>query len=69
MMKMTFRNCRGQIIVLWPHLHQQIRQKEKQLLQLENKLERNKDQRQLMIDFFKNVKQELENSEVTPSPK
>ena len=33
-------------------------------MHLENKLERNKDQKQLMTEFLKNAKQELENTEV-----
>ncbi len=43
---------------------QQIRKKEAELVQLENKLERNKDQKLFMTEFLKNVKQELENTEV-----
>lgn len=34
------------------------------MVQLENKLERNKDQKKLMTEFFKDVKQELQNTEV-----
>lgn len=33
-------------------------------MQLENKLERNKDEKQYMVEMLKNVKQELENTEV-----
>lgn len=33
-------------------------------MQLENKLERDKDQKLFIIEFLKNVKQELENTEV-----
>lgn len=44
--------------------HQQIRKKETELAQLENKLERNTDQKRLTTEFLKNVKQELENTEV-----
>lgn len=35
-----------------------------ELVQLENKLERNKDQKQSSIEFIKTAKQELENTEV-----
>lgn len=35
-----------------------------ELVQLENKLERNKDDKQYMVEKLKNVKQELENTEV-----
>lgn len=34
------------------------------MVQLENKLERNKDERQYMTEMLQNVKQELENTEV-----
>ncbi|KAG8013999.1 Coiled-coil domain-containing protein 39 [Nibea albiflora] len=44
-------------------LIEEIRKKETELVQLENKLERNKDQKQLVTEFLRNVKQELENTE------
>ncbi|XP_076001248.1 coiled-coil domain-containing protein 39 [Genypterus blacodes] len=50
-------------------LIEEIRKKDKQLMQLENKLESNKEQKQLMSDFLKNVKRELENTEVLCSAK
>lgn len=50
------------IICLWFQL--QISKKEKELVQLENKLEKNKDQKQFFGEFLKNAKQELENTEV-----
>ncbi|XP_060939624.1 coiled-coil domain-containing protein 39 [Limanda limanda] len=40
----------------------EIRKKEAKLVQLENKLESNKDQKQLMTEFLKNGQQELENT-------
>lgn len=36
-----------------------------ELLQLEDKLERNQDQKKLMAEFLKNAKQELETTEVS----
>lgn len=42
----------------------QIRKKEMELLQLANKLERNKDEKEYRVEMLKNVKQELENTEV-----
>ncbi|XP_019958202.2 coiled-coil domain-containing protein 39 [Paralichthys olivaceus] len=42
---------------------EEIRKKEAKLVQVENKLESNKDQKQLMTEFLKNAKQELENTE------
>lgn len=36
-------------------------------MQLENKLERNKDEKQYMTEMLQNVKQELENTEVGSS--
>ncbi|TKS80118.1 Coiled-coil domain-containing protein 39 [Collichthys lucidus] len=44
-------------------LIEEIRKKETELAQLENKLERNTDQKRLTTEFLKNVKQELENTE------
>ncbi|XP_054452389.1 coiled-coil domain-containing protein 39 [Anoplopoma fimbria] len=44
-------------------LIEEIRKKETELVQLGNKLEKNKDQKQLMTEFLKNAKQELENTE------
>ncbi|XP_032387562.1 coiled-coil domain-containing protein 39 [Etheostoma spectabile] len=44
-------------------LIEEIRKKETDSVHLENKLERNKDQKQLMTEFLKNAKQELENTE------
>ncbi|XP_041805259.1 coiled-coil domain-containing protein 39-like [Chelmon rostratus] len=44
-------------------LIEEIRRKETELEQLENKLERNKDQKQIMTDHLKHVKQQLENTE------
>ncbi|XP_070775199.1 coiled-coil domain-containing protein 39 [Enoplosus armatus] len=44
-------------------LIEEIRKKETELVQLENTLERNKDQKQLTTEFLKNAKQELENTE------
>ncbi|KAM7379036.1 hypothetical protein PAMP_004611 [Pampus punctatissimus] len=44
-------------------LMEEIHKKEKEMVQLENKLERNKDEKQFMTEFLKNVKQELENTE------
>ncbi|XP_076601686.1 coiled-coil domain-containing protein 39-like [Chaetodon auriga] len=44
-------------------LIEEIRKKEMELVQLENKLERNKDQKQIMTDHLKDVKQQLENTE------
>ncbi|XP_028448074.1 coiled-coil domain-containing protein 39 isoform X3 [Perca flavescens] len=44
-------------------LIEEIRKKETESVHLENKLERNKDQKQLMTEFLKNAKQELENTE------
>ncbi|KAF3858732.1 hypothetical protein F7725_011933 [Dissostichus mawsoni] len=44
-------------------LLEQIRKKEAEALQLENKLERNKTQKQLMSQFLKRAQQELENTE------
>lgn len=43
---------------------QQIRNKEAELVQLESKLEKNKDEKQLRAEYLKNLKQELENTEV-----
>lgn len=36
-------------------------------MQLESKLERNKDEKQYMTEMLKNVKQELDNTEVGAS--
>uniref|UniRef100_A0A3B4ZMY0 Coiled-coil domain-containing protein 39 n=1 Tax=Stegastes partitus TaxID=144197 RepID=A0A3B4ZMY0_9TELE len=44
-------------------LMEEIRKKETELVQLENKLEGNKDQKQMLTDFLKSSKQELENTE------
>ncbi|XP_056246329.1 coiled-coil domain-containing protein 39 [Seriola aureovittata] len=44
-------------------LIEEIHKKEYELVQLENKLERNKDQKQLMTEFVKNGQQELGNTE------
>lgn len=46
---------------------QQIRKKEAEALQLEDKLERNKAQKQLMSEFLKRAQQELKNTEVGQS--
>lgn len=43
---------------------QQIRKKEMELVQLDNKLERHREQKQTLTEFFKNVKQELDSTEV-----
>ncbi|KAF3699106.1 Coiled-coil domain-containing protein 39 [Channa argus] len=42
---------------------EEIHTKEVELVQLENKLEKNKDQKQLLAEFLKNGRQELENTE------
>lgn len=44
--------------------HQQLYQKEKQLMQLENKCESNKEEIQVMTDLFQNFKRELKNTGV-----
>ncbi|XP_030608357.1 coiled-coil domain-containing protein 39 [Archocentrus centrarchus] len=44
-------------------LLEEIHKNEVELLQLEDKLERDKDQTKLMAEFFKNARQELENTE------
>ncbi|XP_073348286.1 coiled-coil domain-containing protein 39 [Pagrus major] len=44
-------------------LTEEIRKKEKEFTQLENKLERNKDDEQFITEFLKNVEQELKNTE------
>uniref|UniRef100_A0A3Q3X6L3 Coiled-coil domain-containing protein 39 n=1 Tax=Mola mola TaxID=94237 RepID=A0A3Q3X6L3_MOLML len=44
-------------------LIEEIRKKETELVQLEDKLERNKDEKQYMIEMLKNVKQELDNTQ------
>lgn len=51
------------LLIWWPS-EQQIRQKETESVHLENKLERNKDQKQLITESLTNAKQELENTEV-----
>ncbi|XP_034411583.1 coiled-coil domain-containing protein 39 [Cyclopterus lumpus] len=43
-------------------LLEEIRKKETELVQLENKLEKNKDEKQLMTEYLKNAKQELDNT-------
>lgn len=43
---------------------QQIRKKEAELVHLENKLEKNKEEKQLRAEYLKNAKQELGNTEV-----
>lgn len=55
------------ILLCWSLSQQQIRKKESELVQLENKLERNKDEKQYMTEMLKNVKQELDNTEVGAS--
>ncbi|XP_030257409.1 coiled-coil domain-containing protein 39 [Sparus aurata] len=44
-------------------LTEEIHKKEKELMQLENKLERNKDDKPFMTEFLKDAKQELKNTE------
>ncbi|XP_034044753.1 coiled-coil domain-containing protein 39 [Thalassophryne amazonica] len=43
-------------------LIEEIHKKQKELIQLKNKLEKNNDQKQLTSDFLRNAKQELENT-------
>ncbi|KAM9845423.1 coiled-coil domain-containing protein 39 [Aulostomus maculatus] len=43
-------------------LIEEIRLKQREMVQLGNKLEKNKEQKKLMMEFLKNVKQELENT-------
>lgn len=47
-----------------PLSQQQLHKKESELLQVENQLERNKDEKQYMTEMLKHLKQELENTEV-----
>ncbi|XP_053739576.1 coiled-coil domain-containing protein 39 [Synchiropus splendidus] len=44
-------------------LIEEIERKQKQLLHLQNKRERNKDQKKLMLEFLRNLRQELENTQ------
>lgn len=44
---------------------QQIRRKEMELMQLSNKLEQNKDEKQYTNEMLKTITQELENTEVS----
>lgn len=46
---------------------QQIRLKEARLVSLDHKLRNNEEQQELMSEFLKNVKKELENTEVSLS--
>ncbi|KAM8849824.1 coiled-coil domain-containing protein 39 [Spinachia spinachia] len=44
-------------------LMEEIRKKEKQLVEVENKIQKNNDSKQLMSEFLRNAKQEVDNTE------
>lgn len=45
-------------------LERQLHKKESELVEVETKLERNKDEKQYLTEMLKHLKQELENTEV-----